>query len=171
MAQIGFLDGKFYIIDLRVNHVSNKEFVGWFYDLTESVPSCVQVYNYIENNSLQDPFFEQVIRPLFNEQAKQRGIISLIGDSRKKPDKFQRIEGNLSALNDSSRLLFNVDKQNNEHFLRAKEQFLLVSPSCRSQIDCPDCIEGGVFIIKEKLRTLASDSVLIGRRHINNKRI
>lgn len=171
IAQIGFIDGKFYIIDLRVDHVSNKEFVTWFYDLTDNVPQQVQVYNYIENNSLQDPFFEQVIIPLFNEISKRRGIISLIGDSRKKPDKFQRIEGNLQPLNTSGRLLFNADKQDNEHFQRAKEQFLLVASAMKAPADCPDCIEGGIFIIKEKLRALCDNALIIGRKPINRKRI
>lgn len=171
IAQIGFLNGKFYIIDLRVDHVSNQQFVSWFYDLTLNIPSSVQVYNYIENNSLQDPFFEQVIRPLFLEQSRSKGIISLIGDTRKKPDKFQRIEGNLQPLNSSSRLIFNADKQDNPHFQRAKEQFLLLSPSMRSPADCPDCIEGGIFIVKQKLHTLSSTSTIFGKKQKNLKRI
>lgn len=171
ICQIGFLDGKFYVIDLRVNHVGNKEFVSWFYDLCENVPSDVQVYNYIENNSLQDPFFEQVISPLFNELSKTRGIISLVGDTRKKPDKFQRIEGNLEPLNSSGHLIFNADKQDNEHFIRAKEQFLLVSPSMKAPADLPDCVEGGVWIVKNKLHTTQDNAIMIGRRQANKKRI
>ena len=171
ICQLGFLQGRFYVIDLRVDHVGNREFVSWFYDLCQNIPSQVQIYNYIENNSLQDPFFEQVIAPLFNEMSASRGIISLVGDSRKKPDKFQRIEGNLQPLNASLRLLFNQDKMLNEHFVRAKEQFLLFSPSMRSPADLPDCIEGGVFIIKQKLHTLSDSALIIGRRGKNNKRI
>lgn len=171
IAQIGFLNGKFYIIDLRVDHATNKQFVSWFYDLSQDIPSSVQVYNYIENNSLQDPFFEQVIKPLFNEMSASRGIISLLGDTRKKPDKFQRIEGNLQPLNDSGRLIFNAGKQDNEHFIRAKEQFLLVSPTMKAPADCPDCIEGGVWITKQKIHTLSDNSMLIIKRKKNNKRI
>ncbi len=171
ICQIGFLDGKFYIIDLRVAHVGNKEFVSWFYDLCEGVPQQVQVYNYIENNSLQDPFFEQVIAPLFNELGKTRGIISLVGDTRKKPDKFQRIEGNLQPLNASGKLVFNADKQDNEHFQRAKEQFLLVAPSMKAPADLPDCVEGGVWIVKQKLHSLQDSAIKIGRRQENKKRI
>lgn len=171
IAQIGFLNGKFYVIDLRVDHVTNQQFVSWFYDLSDNIPTSVQVYNYIENNSLQDPFFSQVIQPLFHELSISRGIISLIGDTRKKPDKFQRIEGNLQPLNDSGRLLFNAAKQSNEHFLRAKEQFLMLSPTMKAPADCPDCIEGGVWIIKQKLHTLSDNSFSLGRRNKNKKRI
>ena len=171
MALMGFLAGKFYIIDLRCDHVSNLEFVSWFFDINSSIPSSCQVYNYIENNSLQDPFFSQVIRPLFNDMAKTRGIISLFADTRKKPDKFARIEGNLQPLNSSGRLIFNSSKQDNPHFLRAKEQFLMLSPTMRSVADCPDCIEGGIFILKERLRSLSDNAMLIGKRKTNNKRI
>ncbi|MDY6381375.1 MAG: hypothetical protein SPK52_02100 [Synergistales bacterium] len=172
VALLGFLKGVYYIIDLRVDHVSNQQFVQWYFDLASLVPSNVQLYCYIENNSLQDPFFEQVIKPLFaNISNTSPLLLSLQGDSRKKPDKFQRIEGNLSPLNTSGHLIFNEKKKDNEHFIRAKEQFLLLSPTMRSPADCPDCIEGAVWKIKEKLHTFSDSAMIIRRRPINKKRI
>ena len=76
----------------------NEEYVNWYYYLREYVGQKTQVYNYIENNKLQDPFYEQVFIPLFNEKGKSLGFIGIIPDTRNKPEKFDRIEGNLEHL-------------------------------------------------------------------------
>lgn len=171
ISQIGYLNGTFYVIDMRCDRATNAEFVSWFYQLSANIPSSVQVYNYIENNTLQDPFYEQVFLPLFRLQAKNQGYLNIQGDPRKKPDKFSRIEGNLQSLNNSGHLIFNAEKKDNEHFKRTLEQFLLLSPTLKSPADAPDCIEGNVWIINQKLKYLADSSIQIFRRQKNNKRI
>ncbi|MBP5315378.1 MAG: hypothetical protein J6Y87_05880, partial [Muribaculaceae bacterium] len=60
---IGMAEGKFYVIDGRVDRATNAEFVDWFYEINQAVPEGVQVYNVIENNTLQDPFYQQVFIP------------------------------------------------------------------------------------------------------------
>ncbi len=40
----------------------------------------------------------------------------------------------------------------------------------KSPADGPDCIEGGVWIINQKIGTLSSDSYSIGHKSINKKR-
>jgi hypothetical protein len=51
---IGQLEGKFYVLDGCVDRATNAEFVDWYYNINAQVPSGVQIYNVIENNSLQD---------------------------------------------------------------------------------------------------------------------
>ena len=57
---IGCKEGKFYIITGFLDHVTNSEFVNWYYHIDKYVNERTQVYRFIENNTLQDPFYEQV---------------------------------------------------------------------------------------------------------------
>ena len=107
---IGVLKGTFYVLDGRLARATNSEFVQWYYDLSQQVPDGVQLYSLIENNSLQDPFYTQVILPLVAEMAKQGKFINLVPDDRKKPENLE-IEGNLEPLNTQGRLVLNTDKK------------------------------------------------------------
>lgn len=161
---VGFHEGKYYIITGFLDHVTNDEFTQWYYSTRDFVKDRTQVYNYIENNKLQNPFYEQVFKPLFNERAKEQGYIGVIPDERAKPDKFSRIEGNLEPLNRDGRLIFNEAEKDNPHMKRLEEQFLLINPQLKAPADGPDCVEGAVWIINEKLTAVQPDSVIIGRR-------
>jgi hypothetical protein len=165
---IGLLAGKFYIIDGRVDRATNAEFVNWFYDINTHVPQGVQVYNLIENNTLQDPFYQQVFIPLF---MQREATVNIAPDERKKPDKFSRIEGNLEPLNRQGRLLFNADKKEDPHFRRLEEQFLLLTPRLSAPADGADCIEGGVWWLQRKSAVLNDGAIQICRRTENHKRI
>jgi hypothetical protein len=169
---LGVLDGKFYVIDGRVDRATNAEFVDWFYHINQEVPTQIQVYNLIENNTLQDPFYQQVFIPMFVERAKTAGgTLNIAPDARKKPDKFSRIEGNLEPLNRQGRLILNIDKRDDPHFKRLEEQFLLLTPQLKAPADGADCIEGAVWWLGRKTATLAADGLQIQRRPPNTKRI
>lgn len=167
---IGFAEGKFYVITGYLDHVVNAEFVEWYYNLKDFAPEKIQVYNYIENNKLQDPFYEQVFIPLFAEKAKTKGAVGIIPDTRQKPDKFSRIEGNLEPLNRLGNLVLNEAERGNPHMKRLEEQFLLVNPRLSAPADGPDCIEGGVWIINQKIAALQPGSFKIGKQAINSKK-
>ena len=163
---IGQLDGKFYIITCYLEQVKNSKFVVWYFDLEDYVGGKTQIYNYIENNSLQDPFFEQVLMPLLFAEGKARShYIGIAPDERKKPDKFARIEGNLEPLNRSGRLIFNEAEKNNPHMLRLEEQFKAVDPQLSSHVDGPDGVEGGVWIINNKIASMAPIQVGTLKKH------
>jgi hypothetical protein len=166
---VGYSNGKFYIITCYLQHVLNSEFVEWYYFLHDYVAGKTQVYNYIENNSLQDPFFEQVFQPLFKKASEEKGhVIPIIKDERKKPDKFARIEGNLEPLNSQGNLIFNEEEKKNPHMQRLKEQFEVVEPTLSALVDGPDAVEGAVWIINLKNRLQQPMKVI--PRFINKKR-
>jgi hypothetical protein len=167
---VGLLDGRFHIIDGRVDRVTNAEFVDWYYDLNTRIPEQVQVYNLIENNTLQDPFYQQVFIPLFLERAKQGRSISIAPDERKKPDKFSRIEGNLEPLNRQGRLLLNAAKKEDPHFKRLEEQFLLLTPRLSAPADGADCIEGAVWWLQQRNALLTEGSIRLITGQRNNRR-
>jgi hypothetical protein len=153
---IGAKDGNFYVITGYLDRVINDEFVNWFYFIKDYVNDKTQIYNYIENNTLQDPFFEQVFMPLFYKKGAERGShIGIVGDARKKPDKFSRIEGNLDPLYRSGRLIFNIKEKNNPHMQKLIEQFKLFSATMKAPADGPDAVEGGVFIANNKILSIS----------------
>lgn len=169
---VGFCEGKFYVVTGYLDHVTNDQYVEWYYNVRDFVGSRAQVYNYIENNKLQDPFFEQVFIPLFAAKSKEKGVIGIIPDTRAKPDKFSRIEGNLEPLNRLGTLVLNEDEKGNPHVKRLEEQFLLVSPLMKAPADGPDCVEGGVWIANQKLAQFSRESYSVGQsiRSTNKKR-
>jgi hypothetical protein len=168
---IGQSEGKFYILDGRVDRATNAQFVDWFYDINATAPTGVQVYNIIENNTLQDPFYQQVFIPMFIEKVKQGKAVNIAPDSRKKPDKFSRIEGNLEPLNTQGRLILNADRKDDPHFKRLVEQFLLLTPQLKAPADGPDCIEGGVWWLQRKIETIAEGAMNVSGKKYNSHRI
>ena len=104
----------------------------------------------MENNKLQDPFYQQVFRPLVAKVRKERGISLYIkGDERKKTDKATRIEANLEPLNREGHLILNEAERDNPHMKELEEQFKLFTLSLRYPADGPDAVEGGNCIIDE----------------------
>lgn len=170
IALIGKLQEKYYVIDARCDNAKNSDFVDWFYEVKSKVPEYCQVYSYIENNSLQDPFFEQVIQPLFRKAAEEKGTLSIIPDDRKKPDKFSRIEGNLEPLNRSGQLIFNQELKGNPHMSRMEDSFLLLDAKLSAPADGADCVEGGVWILNNKSIQYSKDIVIGVNRH-SRKRV
>lgn len=152
---IGLLDGKLYIITAFLEQVSNARFIGWYWDLLNYVSDKTVLYPYIENNTLQDPFYEQVFMPLiYLENRNRQKMLHVTPDDRKKPDKFSRIEGNLEPLNRTGNLIFNIDEKNNPHMQRLVEQFKAVEPLLSAPVDGPDAVEGGYWIANNKLSVL-----------------
>lgn len=167
---VGFYEGKYYVFTGFLDHVTNDEFTKWYYIVNRWGEGKTQTYNYIENNKLQNPFYEQVFKPLFHERAKEQGYIGIVPDERNKPDKFSRIEGNLEPLNREGLLILNEKEKDNPHMKRLEEQFLLVTPKLAAPADGPDCIEGAIWIINKKLTSLQPGTITIGNRRGGTKR-
>lgn len=152
---LGFLSGNLYVITCFLDQTTNNKFVNWYYDLEEYAKGKTQVYNYVENNGFQEPFYDQVLKPLLmKEGASRQHYINVSPDERDKPDKFARIEGNLEPLNRSGRLIFNIEEENNPHMKRLEEQFKMVDPKLSAPADGPDAVEGGYWIINNKVAAL-----------------
>lgn len=163
---MGFLGGNLYIITCYLDQTTNNKFINWYYDLEEYVKGKVQIYNYVENNGFQEPFYDQVLKPLLmQEGAARQHYISVAPDERDKPDKFARIEGNLEPLNRGGRLIFNIDEENNPNMKRLEEQFKMIDPRLSSPADGPDAVEGGYWIINNKIAAMGEIST--GRKKFN----
>lgn len=167
---VGFHEGKYYIYTGYLGQETNDRYVTWFYDLRDYVGGRCPVYYLNENNALQDPFWEQVLQPLFVKHSEARGLVPIAPDTRAKMDKYARIEGALEPLNRQGRLIFNLEEAGNPNMQRLEEQFKLIAPRLPAPADGPDCIEGAVWQINNKLSELQPDSVVFGGRRLNSKR-
>lgn len=171
LVLVGFHQGRYYVVKSFVDHASTDTFVQWFFDLRDWIGSrCPSVYWYIENNTLQDPFYSQVYVPVFAARGRRTGAyIGITPDTRKKGEKFARIESALEPLVRLGQLVFNVEEQGNPHMQRLKEQFRLFGPKLSAPADGVDAVEGGVYIVRQKQATLDRPIVSIPRSR-NTKR-
>ena len=136
-----------YLIKIFCAQTTNAQFVQWFYDLG-TITRGLPVHYWIENNTLQNPFYQQVFMPLFCEIGKRMGYLIITRpDTRKKPDKFTRIEGTLEPPVRAGVLIFNEVEKGNPQMETAVGQFKSVSPTFRGAIDAPDAVEGGYYIL------------------------
>ena len=73
-------------------------------------------------------------------------------------------------MNRTGRLILNEAEKGNPHMKRLEEQFLLVNPRLAAPADGPDCVEGGVWIVNQKLTALTSGSYKVGQKPKSKKR-
>jgi len=150
---IGYKNFTYYLYKIYLDHTTNAVFVDWLYDAyryckAEGVDTFTE---YVENNSLQDPHYEQVLIPLINEKSRVFGFYPPITpDKRKKPEKFSRIEGTLEPLHRMERFIANEKEKGSPYMERFEQQWLNVSPDCK-EMDGPDLAEGGVWLIQNQL--------------------
>ena len=142
-----------YVLNARLDRGLNAEFIDWFAELDEFAGSSTTVYNVMENNKLQDPFYRQVFLPLVAQKRRSMGqgsSFNVQADAKKKTDKATRIEANLEPLVRTGRLILNIDQQDNPHMRRLEEQFLMFSLQMRYPADGPDCVEGALRWLRDK---------------------
>lgn len=167
---VGYKDLKYYVYKGYVDHASNNTFIDWLYACNDYVGGRCVNYSYIENNGLQNPFYEQVLLPLIMQKgAERRNVLSVAPDSRDKPDKWFRIEGTLEMLYRMGLLVFNIDEKEDPHMKRLIAQFKAASATSKT-MDGPDCIEGAVHILKNRVAIEAAGGIHSVKRKKNAKR-
>ncbi|NDD52938.1 hypothetical protein EBZ39_03520, partial [bacterium] len=173
---------KFYIYTGFLDVMSNANFIASLYACRTYINAAARVpslrggsvatneatskrtpaYYYIENNTLQDPFYTQVLLPLIYSHAAdiKQPVLPITPDPRKKDDKWFRIEAMLEPLNRTGRLVFNIDEMHNPHMERLATQFKSAKPTSK-QLDGPDAIEGAIFLLQNKLQTIQAGTIKI----------
>ena len=150
---VGRAGTTYYVLKAFVDHCTNATFIDWYYQMQEWVAGRVPVFYLIENNSLQDPFYEQVFQPLIREENARRGdSLFITGDARPKTDKAARIEANLEPIDRNGAWLFNEDEADNPHMVELLDQFKLFEPTMPYPADGPDCLEGAIAELKRRLQ-------------------
>lgn len=172
---VGKLKGTYYIIKGFLARETNANYIDWFFSIRDYVGMQTTVYFYQENNTLQDPFFQQVFKPLLREEnERKKDNLYIREDSRAKMDKAARIEAALEPIDREGRWIFNEDEKDNPHMRELIEQHKLFEMSLPYPADGPDCLEGGFTVLDRKLREECAHSDTISFNEItsqNNKRM
>ncbi len=167
---LGYANNKYYLYKCWVENTTNNNFIDWLYAAKNYVANSTQLYTFIENNTLQNPFYEQVLLPLIFSKSKEYGSPLMISpDTVAKPDKWFRIEGTLEPLVRLGLLVFNIDEKDNPHTKRMEAQFKSANPNSRL-LDGPDAVQGGIKIIQDKISVQASGGIKTFGRLQHNKR-
>ena len=123
----------------------------------------------VENNKLQDAFFEQVLkRHLARIRRKRNEQLSIKPDEDKKTDKATRIEADLEPLDREGMLIFNEAEKDNPHMKELINQFDLFEMTLPYPADGPDCIQGGNRAIDRKNASLQK-TITVSRTTIRQK--
>lgn len=162
---IGYKNLQFFVYWLRVEQANTSQFIDWLFDAEKYVrEQGVQIVRmWIENNSLQDAFYEQVIYPEIRQRAKRhKRTLPILPDTRVKPDKFYRIEGTLEPLHRNGDLIFDEKLKDTPDMEAMEDQMLDVSASSKT-MDGPDMLEGAVFKLQEGITSI-ENTYVIGKR-------
>lgn len=149
---VGYLNYCFYVYKVWVSQMNTATFVDILFDAYDYLAkNNVDVKRImIENNSLQQPFYEQVIEPAVKKRGKARKTyLPLRPDTRKKPEKFFRIEGTLEPIHRKGELIFNEKEKLDPNMITFEQQWLSVDEGSAT-MDGPDALEGGVWQIQNK---------------------
>ena len=163
----------FYLHKVWVDQMSNAQFCEYLFEAHRICKSAGvdPVYIWIENNSLQNPFYEQVILPhIYRLESEQKTFLPIRPDDRKKPEKYARIEGTLEPLNRLGRLIFNIMEKANPHMERMVAQFTNFSRKAKL-MDGPDAVEGAVKKAQDMAISNSTGAIESFKRQANKHRL
>ena len=161
MFLLGKMEHTLYVIKGFLGKMTTAEFIGHYFVLLQlaRMKTGRPIYIYQENNSLQDPAFQQIFKPAIAEQRKRTGIeLSVSPDSRDKGDKATRIEAHLEPLNREGLLVLNAAEQEDPNMKLLEEEFKYFTMALSFHADGMDCLEGGNWLIDQKLLAMQPSS-------------
>ncbi|WP_312078373.1 hypothetical protein [Chryseobacterium sp.] len=152
VAIVGLHEGRYYVYRMWLGLETNSGLVDWigqaFQYLDRGGIDIKKMF--IENNSLQDPHYQQVLKPLLEKFRKANGYkLPLREDKRKKADKFERIEA-MKDDNDDGLIIFNEKEKENPMMVEMEDQWIGVSKDSK-EMDGPDAVEGAKYMIDNKV--------------------
>lgn len=138
-------EGYFHVLKAFADQTSVTTMYEWLYSIRDYVSDNTPVYFYMESNFIQSMHLDD-----FRKFGESRGdIIALRGDSRKKPDKFARIEA-LEPLFSQGIIFFNEKEKDSKGMQTLIEQLLLFQRGSKIHDDAPDALEGAIYLLQRK---------------------
>jgi hypothetical protein len=138
---------KLHNLEAFVKQTTVTEAIKWMYDYYESLPEDVIVDFYMEEVFLQDMFYDD-----FELEAQERGYyLPIKGDTRKKPDKFMRIQA-LTPLWERGFVTYNIARKKDSHMRTGIDQTLGFQKGASIHDDAPDADEGAIWILQNRGR-------------------
>ena len=122
--------------------------IQWHYDIHAMCRDAV-VHFYMESNFIQDLILDE-----FKKAGAEVGWqVPVRGDSRKKPDKFARIEA-MQPYFERGFVIFNERERTHPGMMRLEEQLLMFERGSRAHDDAPDALEGGIYLLIRNHKTV-----------------
>lgn len=137
-------EGYLHVLKAFVAQEKVSTMYEWLYNIRDYAEGNA-VYFYMESNFIQSMHLDD-----FRKFGEGKGdIIALRGDSRKKPDKFARIEA-LEPLFSQGIIFFNEKEKNTKGMQTLIEQLLLFQRGSKIHDDAPDALEGAIYLLQRK---------------------
>ena len=147
-----------------VRQCSIGEMVRWLYDLYESLPEDSTATFYMEANFMQDTILDE-----FEREGEARGYqLPILPDTRKKPDKYARIEA-ISPLWERGCVYYNEALINDPDMRTGIDQTLAFEQGSRAHDDSPDADEGAIWKLQKQVRA-QRNTPRIGMRDTGNNK-
>lgn len=161
---MGRYKDEYHVIKTWLKQGTTRELAQGLINIKNFVGGKTALYFYAEENFMQDVF----VKILHGDINELKGNIFISPDTRKKPEKFHRIESTLEPLNTNGKLFLNEAERNNPHMQVLEEQFITLEPGSKSHDDGPDACEGAKHIID--LKNFSDVSMTLGVRRGHDKR-
>lgn len=149
LAQDGF---DFYMVKVFLDTMSQAKFIDAIFECYLYLKR-IGVENFsvnIENNSLQNDFYELVLLPAIYKKSVELDIfLPITPDTRDKINKWARIEGDLEPLFRLGHFFFNIVEKDNPNMKRLKAQFKNASRKAK-KLDGPDMTQGAYAKLKDR---------------------
>lgn len=137
-------EGYLHVLKAFASQESVSTMYEWLYNIRDYAEGNA-VYFYMESNFIQSMHLDD-----FRKFGEGKGdIIALRGDSRKKPDKFARIEA-LEPLFSQGIIFFNEKEKDSKGMQTLIEQLLLFQRGSKIHDDAPDALEGAIYLLQRK---------------------
>ena len=138
--------GYYHILKAYAERATVARMVAWHYEIDAWVDGRVPVLYYMESNFMQD-----LLLDVFRKAGAAAGHqIPVRGDSRKKPDKFARIEA-MQPLFERGFVLINQDEADSPGVRVLIDQLLMFERGSRANDDAPDALEGAIYKLSRRV--------------------
>lgn len=156
--------GQLWHLRAFVRQATVAELVRWCYDLYEwAQKNGIAIKFYVEANFMQDMFMDD-----FKKEGDIRGYqLPILGDKRKKPDKFQRIEAS-AALWERGFVFYDESQKDDPDTQRGLDQTLAFQKGMRGHDDAPDADEAAISILQKHSRITNFQPSFGQRRNAKN---
>lgn len=156
---VGLLNGEIHVIKAFCDRSSVEEMIEWGYDIVTYVKErkgSVELW-------MEEVFLQSLLYKDFHAAGKAKGWpLPIQGDTRKKPDKDQRITAQAGHF-ERGNVYFNEEEKDNHHMINLIFQFTSFQPGHTGiKKDGPDSFEGGNEILFSRVHS--AGEVVYGKR-------
>lgn len=138
--------GKYHVLKAYADQTKVSRMVEWHYEIHDYIGDSSARYT-MEANFMQDLLLDE-----FRKYGEKVGYqIPIVGDKRKKDDKFSRIE-NMQPLFERGDVILNEAEKGSQGMEVLVDQLLCFEKGSKAHDDAPDALEGAIWILSHAAR-------------------